>query len=449
MERTIKPIAAPRETGAIPTIALGTTVLLWATAYIGLAPAVRAPEWLILSVVVIGLLVGGVVAGRVTSHSLRSGVLLGLVIGLINFIIVGSLHGRETTAGAIADGFKWIGGAIVVTTVLSIIGAVIGSRWRRATRTQHEWTSKLALVVGVTTLPLLISGGIVTGLEAGMAVYDWLTTFEFPMMLYPLSLMQNDPGVYAEHFHRLWGLLIGISAILLVVQMIRARERRARIVISVCILVAVIVQGVVGGTRVLGDNIALAIVHGIFAQIVFATIVLLAAMTSPSWRTASQRTASSGSDHTLTAGLVILMIVQIAIGALYRHLNGSDAIPAGLVHGVLTLHIAGAALVAFGVFALGLRGWNEHRGLPAIPRVSMALMITVGVQLLLGVAATITILLRGTSQDIPTSEVIITTAHQATGALLLAGSVLYAGWIRRLFRRPDPNAPGKPATHPG
>ena len=80
-------------------------------------------------------------------------------------------------------------------------------------------SKKLAsvLVVALTTVPLIVSGGVVTGLEAGMAVPDWLTTFDYPMMFFPLAKMQADTGVYVEHFHRLWGLLVGLSVIILVV----------------------------------------------------------------------------------------------------------------------------------------------------------------------------------------------------------------------------------------
>ena len=43
-----------------------------------------------------------------------------------------------------------------------------------------------------------------------------------------------------------------------------------------------------------------------------------------------------------------------------------------------------------------------------------------------------TVMSRG-SEDIPTAELVFTTAHQATGALLLAGAALTVLWTRRLL----------------
>jgi len=433
---TAGPTPADNEHGAILTIALATSVVLWAVAYAGLAPAIDAPEWLMLTLVGLGLLVAGTQAGRLTARGPSAGVHLGATIGLINAVILGALHGSESNSEAVKAGVMWIVGGLIVAMALCSIGAAIGSAWRAEPAGRPAWTSRLTVVAALTTFPLLVSGGIVTGLEEGMAVPDWLTTFRYPMFFYPMSLMQDDAGVYVEHFHRLWGLLVGITTITLVAHLIRIRAGGRFIAFAVAILFAVIAQGILGGTRVLENSIAFAIGHGIFAQCVFAAIVLLAAITSLRWRAVTPRPADTRMDHGASLLLVALLVAQLCLGALYRHLNAHEGVNANLIHLVLTMHITGAIIVSSVIFAVGVRGWNEHRREPVIPVVSMAMMIVVGVQLLFGIAATVAILYRGDGARIPAFEVAITTMHQATGAALLAGAVLLAAWIRRVFTWP-------------
>ena len=52
-------------------------------------------------------------------------------------------------------------------------------------------------------------------------------------------------------------------------------------------------------------------------------------------------------------------------------------------------------------------------------------------------AAMLVVLMRQGEGDIPVIEVVLTTAHQTTGALLLALSILLALWTRRLLVLPD------------
>ncbi|MEM7228516.1 MAG: hypothetical protein AAF432_06845 [Planctomycetota bacterium] len=444
-ENTAVPAPSRPDIGALTTIALGTSVVLWAIAYIGLAPTVRAPEWALLPIVAMGLLAAGFFVGRSTTLGMRGGIGVGLLLGAINFIIVASLNGKESTAEALTVGLLWIGGATVVSIVLAMIGTAIGTTFRSASASSADWTPRLALLVALTTLPLLISGGIVTGLEEGMAVPDWLTTYRYPMMFYPMSMMQEDAGVYVEHFHRLWGLLVGLSVIMLLVQMRRTRQRPWLQHLSIGILVAVIIQGILGGTRVTEDNIALAIMHGIFGQVVFSTIVLMAAFTTLRWKQADRQAASTSSDFQLSLALVILLVGQLALGAVYRHLNLHPEFAAGFKHSVLGLHILVACIVAFVAITVGVRAKTVHAKAIALPTLGVALMVIVSLQLLLGIGAAALVMMRGEAVAIPAMEVAITTLHQATGACLLGTAVLAAAWVRRLYIAPSATRAAAPA----
>ena len=60
---------------------------------------------------------------------------------------------------------------------------------------------------------------------------------------------------------------------------------------------------------------------------------------------------------------------------------------------------------------------------------------TVGLQIVLGVTSFIIVPaeVRAQGEAIPTLEVVVTTAHQAVGAILLAMAVMHAVWVRRLL----------------
>ena len=77
---------------------------------------------------------------------------------------------------------------------------------------------------------------------------------------------------------------------------------------------------------------------------------------------------------------------------------------------------------------VGIR--SRARGSASLLRLGTLLLILVCVQLLLGGGALIVIILSD-GENIPLYEILMTTAHQANGALLLATSVVIWAWIAR------------------
>ncbi|MFN9956993.1 MAG: COX15/CtaA family protein, partial [bacterium] len=97
---------------------------------------------------------------------------------------------------------------------------------------------------------MIVLGGIVTGYEAGLAVPDWPNSFGHNMLLYPVSEMKG--GIFYEHAHRLFGMLVGLSSFTLAALCWR-HERRASIRWAAsALLFMVCVQGLMGGLRVTG-----------------------------------------------------------------------------------------------------------------------------------------------------------------------------------------------------
>ena len=146
-------------------------------------------------------------------------------------------------------------------------------------------------MAAAATLLVVIAGGLVTSLDAGMAVPDWPSSFGSNMFLYPLARMTG--GVYYEHAHRLYGSLVGLTTIVLAVVVWRTDRRRWLRGFAVLLVVMVVAQGVMGGFRVTLTNRHLAAAHGIFGQVFFATVVLAWTFLTRAWIDAGGAAASS------------------------------------------------------------------------------------------------------------------------------------------------------------
>lgn len=416
--------------GRTLAVGFGTAVAMWAVTYVAMMhPGVIVGE--ALFAVTLGcILLGGFVTGRNVAPGERgmvAGLKAGLVTGAVNLLLIGSLAGGKTGQQQMAALTGWAAGNLAVSMLLGSVGGWLGSRVADGRRS-IDWFNRFTCVAAFTVFLLLITGGLVTGLEAGLAVPDWPNSFGHNMLLYPLSEMIG--GVYYEHAHRLYGMLVGVTAITLAVSVFFFDTRAWLRTLALIYLLMVCGQGVMGGMRVTEISRGFAIVHGVFGQIVFCTIMLMAAFTSPTWKSNRSIVSRPGAatDRTWSLVLVIGLLVQLILGAMYRHLLH--------VH-VLYTHILWAAMVTGVLIFVAGRAWSVNRDLPVVPRLGKAMFHTVGLQIALGVVAMIAVWSRdpATETRIPTWEVAFTTAHQATGALLLALSALLMVWTRRLLAR--------------
>ncbi|HEX8342464.1 MAG TPA: COX15/CtaA family protein [Tepidisphaeraceae bacterium] len=107
--------------------------------------------------------------------------------------------------------------------------------------------------------------------------------------------------------------------------------------LSVVQLLAIIVQGVLGGTRVTHVSVMLAMIHGCFAQLFFCLAAFTALAASRWWDRAAGPTARGGIDPSsataarrtawLVAGVWCCVACQLVLGVLMRHNNAGLAIP--------------------------------------------------------------------------------------------------------------------------
>jgi cytochrome c oxidase assembly protein subunit 15 len=170
------------------------------------------------------------------------------------------------------------------------------------------------------TLPLLLLGAEVTTLQVGMVDP---VGFREPWHLFRVAERAwREVGFLIEHSHRLVGFVVGSCVIVLAIGLWRCDARRWVRWLGVAALVAVSIQGLLGGLRVnlnplMGKNLAL--IHGCTAQLVFAILVSLVVVTSRSWRDAASLPAPPRDLRTWSLVLAGLIYVQIIFGAVVRH----------------------------------------------------------------------------------------------------------------------------------
>ena len=184
-----------------------------------------------------------------------------------------------------------------------------------------------AIVSAVSVLGLICSGGLVTSHEAGMAVPDWPNSFGYNMFLFPISRWVG--GVFFEHTHRLIASLVGLLTIGLCVATWIIEDRRWVKWLSSIAVLAVIIQGVLGGLRVTENNALLGLFHGCLAQSFLALMATLALVTSPFWRRLAKSDLKVEVKPLRDGSAIVTLMVfaQLALGAAMRHSHAGLSIP--------------------------------------------------------------------------------------------------------------------------
>ena len=191
---------------------------------------------------------------------------------------------------------------------------------------------RTAVVTTVSTVLLIVMGGLVTSHGAGMSVPDWPNSYGYNMWLFPPSLWWNKGGIFYEHSHRLMATFVGLCSILLVAIAWKTERRKWVRVLCFGVLGLVIFQGVLGGLRVVWVDLKLAVVHGITAQLFFCTAAMAAMATSKWWSKAPNLAWSE--DYASGRRLILIAWIafgcvfgQLVVGAMMRHYQAGLAIP--------------------------------------------------------------------------------------------------------------------------
>ncbi len=300
--------------------------------------------------------------------------------------------------------------------------------------------------IGVFTIAMFLLVLVCLGLKLYLATASQLT-YEFKKSFSNVYMLFGCLG------------LVGLLAWLC-----RRREQRQWVRwLTVVQLVAVIIQGTLGGLRVTEVNTTLAIIHGCFAQAFFCLTAFTALAMSRWWINYRDETApadaQAGRFALKLAGIsVVLIFLQLTAGATMRHYQAGLAIPdlplafgkvlpptteAGLEQAnamrVWTYHLApatltqiwlhfghrvGAVLVTLAIGILGFHVFRNLRSRPSIVMLASVLWLLVAVQFTLGVLTVYW-----------SKPADIASLHVAVGATTLMFTTLTAAVIGRQFAR--------------
>jgi cytochrome c oxidase assembly protein subunit 15 len=239
----------------------------------------------------------------------------------------------------------------------------------------NPWLRRFALATAVVTLGLIGIGGLVTSHEAGMAVPDWPNTYGYNMFLFPVSKWMG--GILYEHSHRLVASLVGLLTTILAIWLWARETQKANrwagiltiaavillmgvrklpvyialaslapVVIAfgfyrirrqrdaaelrwwgVIALAAVILQGVLGGLRVVLFKDEIGIFHAALAQLFFVLVCLIALFTTGWWQRLKPAAVESSALSRMLMTTTGLVFLQLLLGAAMRHQHAGLAIP--------------------------------------------------------------------------------------------------------------------------
>lgn len=281
--------------------------------------------------------------------------------------------------------------------------------------------NRFSILVACATFFLIIAGALVTSNDAGLATPDW-----------PLSNGQFFPemvgNLFWEHGHRMVATTVGMLTIVLTIYILMKEKRRWVRRLGVCALLAVIIQGLLGGLTVkLMLPLPVSTAHATLAQLFFCITVSLAVFTSRSWIEAETLPAEKIEEkgtlplrYLCTAALVTIFL-QLIIGATLRHSATWDQhLPTELI----LAHVGGALAVVITLGKASLTVLRRCKGQGFLTRPATVALVLLVVQVFLGLAAYLTRLASPNDPQPLNPMISITVAHVACGALVFATTIV-------------------------
>ncbi len=190
-------------------------------------------------------------------------------------------------------------------------------------------------VTVLAMFPLIFLGGMTTTKNAGMSVPDWPNSWGYNMFTFPMSKWVG--GIFWEHTHRLMGTVVGLLSIISMFVAFRTDARKWVRRATAGLLLCVIMQGVLGGLRVVLVNLDLAIIHGCFAQAVLCFGGFLVLANTGWWHALWTDRSLQGVTEwrrIRLAGVIAVACIycQLVAGAVMRHDKAGLAIPDWPLH---------------------------------------------------------------------------------------------------------------------
>ncbi len=266
---------------------------------------------------------------------------------------------------------------------------------------QSPWLHRFALLTAAAALILIASGAFLTSAREASAAPD-------------VSAAATLPGAGV---HQAFGIVVTALALLLAVwTFLAGRGAWLRIWAAAAIVTGAADSFVAFHAPLLAG---LAAVHAALTPLFFGCLVGVAFLTSPDWKAAPEPVDDRGMHflRPLAISAPLLVLLQIVLGALYRH----------KVTGVMW-HMAGAMIVSLVTLIacmVVIQQYPSHRPLKDS---AVHLMSIVLLQVALGVTA-FTMQLLETENTVALA--VMTASHVVIGNLTLAASLLFAVQVHR------------------
>ncbi|MGO9405155.1 MAG: COX15/CtaA family protein [Terriglobales bacterium] len=279
----------------------------------------------------------------------------------------------------------------------------------------HRGLHCFAVFTACATLVLIVAGALVTSNDAGLSVPDWPTSFG---SFYKMPQMVG--GIKYEHGHRMVAEFVGLLTIILSIWTWRVEKRGWLRLLGLGALTTVITQGILGGLTVIFFLPApISSAHAAVAQTFFCIAVAIAMFTGRHWIEEHPRTEPDPRRptlFTLTLLSILVLYVQLILGAMFRH-HGLSWWP----------HVINAGVVAFVLAWTAVRAISVYHHVDAVRRPAIAMLGLMVAQLCFGFLAFVTRVMWGRDAAQPELPMVISTVvHVAVGALLLATAVVLA-----------------------
>ena len=451
--------------GPVLVCGFAAAIAAWVAWFITHLPWLGLQEQVSLpAIVVTWIAVLTVVLGRLGQVDFRTSVGAGLVSAVPGLLLLGTRLAQPANASGVSQGLVPSAGiiiagflvfAIAIGTVAGLLARLIAPAASGNPTSSGEsrlWQARFALVACVAIFPLLLVGGLVTSTNSGMAVPDWPQTYGSNMFLYPLGTRIHEvvgkpyEQVFLEHSHRLFGALVGLTTLVLMVWVLLKDSRKWVKGVAIAAFVLVCFQGVLGGLRVTENSRPFALVHGVLAQLLFALVVSLAVVLSPTFLAGLPVAGSLAIDalqakraKVFTAATLHTLILQLLLGAAYRQFRHIHILYTHVALSLVVMVLGAIAGITCGTIAPATGPIGR-----TVSRVGTWLLVIVVIQFLLGWVAFVA----GGRTLTPETDLqaIVRTVHQGNGALLLGLATAAHVWARRLKAAAGQTPLAAPAT---
>ena len=280
---------------------------------------------------------------------------------------------------------------------------------------------RFSWILTLATFLLIVAGGLVTSTESGLAVPDW-----------PLSYGQFFPpmigGIRFEHSHRVIAMIVGLMTIAFAVTVFCLEKRKWVRALAALAVVAVVLQAILGAITVIYLlPTAVSVSHACLAQSFFCLVASFMVFFSSEWTSGEKLEAAyTGSIRRLLIVTFIFAYLQLVLGAIVRHAGGMG----------VNYHIAVAFLIVLHVLFIVSKISLEPGTYFKFFKHAVTLGALVLIQIFLGLGAFVFTLVLEKAAMPRTAEVLFASAHQSTGALILAALFTLLLRVFRLLKLP-------------